>query len=53
MGNAGIVSAFAAGNSNTNDDVSPFYPVSYTSPSIIGVASSTSTDAKSSFSSYA
>lgn len=52
MGAAGIVSAFAAGNSNTNNDTTPSYPVSYTSPSIIGVASSTSTDAKSSFSSF-
>lgn len=52
MGNAGIVSAFAAGNSNTNNDTTPSFPVSYTSPSIIGVASSTSTDAKSSFSSF-
>jgi subtilisin family serine protease len=52
MGNAGIVSAFAAGNSNSNNDASPSYPVSYTSPSIIGVASSTSTDTRSSFSSY-
>jgi subtilisin family serine protease len=52
MGNAGIVSAFAAGNSNTNNDSTPSYPVSYTSPSVIGVASSTSTDSRSSFSSY-
>src|SRR5678815_4018924 len=52
MGNAGILNVFAAGNSNQNNDVTPSYPVSYTSPSILGVAASTSTDAKASFSSY-
>lgn len=52
MGDAGIINAFAAGNSNANNDTTPSYPVSYNSPSIIGVASSTSTDARSSFSSY-
>jgi len=54
MGNAGIVSAFAAGNDNNNNDTNPgiSYPSVYTSPSIISVASSTSTDAKSSFSSF-
>ena len=52
MGDAGIVNVFAAGNSNTNNDTTPSYPVSYTSPSIIGVAASTSTDAKAGFSSY-
>jgi subtilisin family serine protease len=52
MGEAGIINVFAAGNDNINNDTTPGYPVSYTSPSIIGVASSTSTDAKSSFSSF-
>jgi subtilisin family serine protease len=52
MGNTGILNIFAAGNSNSNNDTTPSYPVSYTSPSIIGVAASTSTDAKASFSSY-
>jgi subtilisin family serine protease len=52
MGNAGILNVFAAGNSNTNNDVTPSYPVSYTSPSVLGVASSDMTDAKSGFSSY-
>ena len=52
MGDVGIVSAFAAGNASANNDTSPSYPVSYTSPSIIGVASSTSTDARSGFSSF-
>lgn len=52
MGDVGIVNAFAAGNANANNDNTPAYPVSYNSPSIIGVASSTSTDARSSFSSF-
>jgi len=54
MGDAGIVSCFAAGNDNNNNDTNPApsYPSVYTSPSIIAVAASTSTDAKASFSSY-
>lgn len=52
MGKAGILNVFAAGNSNSNNDVTPHYPSNYTSPSVLAVASSTSTDAKSSFSSY-
>lgn len=59
MGNAGIVSVFAAGNDSQNVDSfpaggnpSPGYPVRYTSPSIIGVASSTSSDSKSGFSNW-
>jgi subtilisin family serine protease len=56
MGNVGIVNVFAAGNDTRNVDPCPTgaiaagYPVCYTSPSIIGVASSTNTDARSSFS---
>jgi thermitase len=54
MGEAGIISVFAAGNDNNNNDTNPApsYPSVYTSPSIIAVAASTSTDAKASFSSY-
>lgn len=59
MGEAGIVSVFAAGNANQNVDSfpagvtpAPGYPARYTSPSIIAVASSTSTDSRSSFSNY-
>jgi subtilisin family serine protease len=54
MGEAGILNVFAAGNANTNNDTSPggSYPSVYTSPSILAVASSTSTDAKSSFSNF-
>ncbi len=54
MGNAGILNVFAAGNSGWNNDTAAAaaYPAAYTSPSILSVASSTSTDARSSFSNY-
>ena len=54
MGDAGILNVFAAGNSNVNNDINPggSYPSVYTSPSILAVASSTSTDVKSGFSCY-
>lgn len=44
LGNANILNVFAAGNSSTNNDVTPFYPASYTSPSILAVGGSNSTD---------
>lgn len=51
MGDAGILNVFAAGNnSGRNIDSQPLYPASYTSPSILAVASSTSTDTRSGFS---
>ena len=46
MGNAGILNVFAAGNSGTNNDTTPEYPGSYTSPSILSVGGSTSTDSR-------
>jgi subtilisin family serine protease len=52
LGNAGILNVFAAGNSNSNNDTAPFYPASYTSPSILAVAASDSNDSKAGFSSY-
>ncbi|MFN6962748.1 MAG: S8 family serine peptidase [Pyrinomonadaceae bacterium] len=54
LGDAGVLNVFAAGNNNANNDTAanPNYPSTYTSPSIVAVASSTSTDARSSFSSY-
>jgi subtilisin family serine protease len=54
MGDAGILNVFAAGNGNLNNDTTPggSYPSVYTSPSILAVASSTSTDARSSFSNW-
>jgi len=44
LGDADILNVFAAGNSGTNNDVTPFYPASYTSPSILAVAASDSND---------
>jgi hypothetical protein len=52
MGNAGILNVFAAGNQNRNVDLNPAYPGSYTSPSVLTVASSTSTDVRSGFSNF-
>jgi hypothetical protein len=49
---AGVGFIAAAGNSNSNNDVSPFYPCSYDSPNIICVAATDHNDAKASFSSY-
>jgi subtilisin family serine protease len=44
MGDADILNVFAAGNAadngNSDNDVTPFYPSSYTSPSILAVAAS-------------
>jgi hypothetical protein len=39
-GNAGILNVCAAGNSGTDNDVTPFYPASYDSPSIVAVTAS-------------
>ncbi|MCA1637573.1 MAG: S8 family serine peptidase [Acidobacteria bacterium] len=52
MGNAGILNVFAPGNNGRNIENSPFYPASYTSPSILSVAASTSTDERAGFSNY-
>ena len=54
MGDAGILNVFAAGNNNANNDTAaaPAYPATYTSPSVLAVASSTSTDSRSGFSSW-
>lgn len=54
MGDAGILNVFAAGNEAWNNDTTPApsFPAAYTSPSILTVASSTSTDARSSFSNW-
>lgn len=51
-GAAGVMFVAAAGNSGSNNDSRPFYPASYNSPNVIAVASTTSTDARSSFSNY-
>jgi len=54
MGNAGILNVFAAGNDGWNNDTvpAPKYPAAYTSPSILAVAASTSTDTRATFSNY-
>jgi subtilisin family serine protease len=44
MGNAGILNVFAAGNSGTNNDTTPFYPASYTSPSVLAVGGTDQND---------
>ncbi|MGA9995293.1 MAG: S8 family serine peptidase [Pyrinomonadaceae bacterium] len=51
-GNAGILNVMAAGNGNSNNDATPFYPATYDSPSIISVAASDQSDNKAGFSSY-
>ncbi|MBI4849225.1 MAG: S8 family serine peptidase [Nitrospirae bacterium] len=42
----------AAGNSGTNNDTTPFYPASYTSPHVISVAATDHNDALAYFSNY-
>ena len=52
-GAAGILNVCAANNGNrTNEDVTPNYPSGFASASVIAVASTTETDALSSFSDY-
>jgi subtilisin family serine protease len=43
-GNAGILNVCAAGNSGQNNDVTPFYPATYDSPSIVSITASDSND---------
>jgi subtilisin family serine protease len=52
MGDAGILNVFAAGNDARNTDNLPAYPASYTSPSILSVANSTSTDTRNGSSNF-
>lgn len=53
LGEAGVLNVFAAGNNGRNIDTgAPHYPGSYNNPGILTVASSTSTDARSSFSNF-
>jgi subtilisin family serine protease len=42
----------AAGNSNSNNDVSPIYPCNHNEPNVICVAATTQTDSRASFSNY-
>lgn len=52
LGNAGILNVFAAGNDASNNETKPFYPASYTSPSILSVAASNTSDDRAGFSNY-
>lgn len=52
LGNAGVLNVFAAGNDSRNVEGNPAFPASYTSPSILSVAASTSTDVRASFSNW-
>jgi subtilisin family serine protease len=52
LGEAGILNVFAAGNNNRNVETNPVYPGSYTSPQVLSVAASDSTDARASFSNW-
>ncbi len=51
-GAAGILNVCAAGNGNNNNDLGPFYPATYDSPSIVSVAASDQNDNRAGFSSY-
>ena len=48
----GILHVFGAGNDGTNNDIAPFDPASFTSPSIIAVAASDQADNRAGFSNY-
>ncbi|HTK39038.1 MAG TPA: S8 family serine peptidase [Pyrinomonadaceae bacterium] len=52
LGNAGVLNVFAAGNNGRNIDTAPFYPASYTNPTILSVAASDSSDDRAGFSNY-
>ncbi|GAC1355637.1 MAG: hypothetical protein NVSMB42_14120 [Herpetosiphon sp.] len=47
-----ILFVAAAGNSSTNNDITPHYPSNYNAPNIISVAATDQTDALAYFSSY-
>lgn len=49
---ANMLFVAAAGNSNSNNDVVPSYPSSYTAANILAVAATDNQDARASFSSY-
>ena len=52
LGRANVLQVFAAGNNGQNVETTPFYPGSYTSPSILTVAASDQNDNRASFSNY-
>src|SRR6266700_4635514 len=49
---AGALFVAAAGNSNSNNDITPNYPSNYDVPNVLAVAATDHNDAKASFSSY-
>ena len=52
LGDAGVLQVFAAGNDSRNIETTPAFPASYTSPSILSVAASNSTDDRAGFSNF-
>ncbi|MDQ3321376.1 MAG: S8 family serine peptidase [Acidobacteriota bacterium] len=52
LGDAGILQVFAAGNNGRNIETTPFYPASYTTPSILSVAASDQNDNRAGFSNF-
>lgn len=52
LGNAGVLNVFAAGNDGRNVETNPAFPASYTSPSILSVASSDSSDTRANSSNW-
>ena len=51
-GEAGILNVFAAGNGETDNDATPYYPSNLSSPSIVAVAASDGNDNRPSFSNF-
>ena len=52
LGDAGVLQVFAAGNNGRDIDAQPFYPASYTTPSILTVAASDQNDNRAGFSNF-
>ena len=52
LGNTGVLQVFAAGNDGRNIDNLPAFPASYTSPAILSVANSNSSDARNGSSNF-
>ena len=48
----GILFIAAAGNNNSDNDATPFYPAGYYLPNVIAVAATTRTDSRASFSNF-
>jgi hypothetical protein len=48
----GMLFVAAAGNANSNNDTTPFYPANYAAPNVVAVAATDNKDARASFSNY-